>query len=54
MIDQMAKCVMSPVNQKIGYLTVKIVTETIKRAVLKHEMDDLLPVQADKLKLLTS
>lgn len=35
MVDQMAKCVMYPVNQKIAFLTFKIVVETIKRAVLK-------------------
>jgi len=35
MVDQMAKCVMYPVNQKIAFLTFKIVVETIRRAVLK-------------------
>ena len=50
MIDQMAKCIMYPVNQKIAYLTFKIVVETIKRAVIKLQIDDYMPVKTATLK----
>jgi len=50
MVDQMAKCVMYPVNQKIAFLTFKIVVETIKRAVLKSQVERYLPVDSAKVK----
>ena len=50
MVDQMAKCVMYPVNQKIAFLTFKIVVETIKRAVLKSQVEKYLPVDSARIK----
>ena len=50
MIDQMAKCIMYPVNQKIAFLTYKIVMETIKRAVLKNQVEKYLPVNPSYVK----
>lgn len=50
MVDQMAKCVMYPVNQKIAFLTYKIVVETIKRAVLKSQVEKYMPVETSRIK----
>ena len=50
MIDQMAKCIMYPVNQKIAFLTFKIVMETIKRAVLKNQIDKYMPINPSYIK----
>lgn len=50
MVDQMAKCVMYPVNEKIAFLTFKIVVETIKRAVLKSQVEKYLPVDSARIK----
>lgn len=44
MVDQMAKCIMYPVNEKIAFITFKIVEETIKRAVVKAEIEEYMPV----------
>ncbi len=46
----MAKCVMYPVNQKIAFLTYKIVVETIKRAVLKSQVEKYMPVETSRIK----
>ena len=48
----MTKAVMKPQNQKIAFLTFKIVEETIKRASLKVQLKKLMPVQEDTLKTL--
>ena len=50
MVDQMAKCVMYPVNKKIAFLTYKIVVETIKRAVLKSQVEKYMPVETSRIK----
>ena len=50
MVDQMAKCVMYPVNNKIAFLTFRIVVETIKRAVLKSQIEKFMPVETRKIK----
>ena len=44
MIDQIANCIMYPENQKIAFLTYKIVMETIKRALLKNQIDKYIPI----------
>ena len=52
MVEQMARAIMNPVNKKIAFLTFKIVEETIKRVCLKVEIDKLLPVYPDTVRLL--
>ena len=39
----MVKAVMNPVNQKVAFLTFKIVEETVKRIVLKVQTEKLMP-----------
>lgn len=48
----MAKAIMNPVNKKIAFLTFKIVEETIKRVCLKVEIEQLMPVLPDTIRLL--
>ena len=52
MIEQMAKAIIKPVNKKIAFLTFKIVEETIKRACLKVQIEKLMPVTQDTLRLM--
>lgn len=52
MVEQMAKAVMNPENRKIAFLTFKIVEETIKRACLKVQIENLMPVDSDSLRLI--
>ena len=43
----MTKTIMNPGNKKISFLTFKIVEETIKRACLRVQMDDYMPIEQD-------
>lgn len=52
MVEQMTKSVMKPVNRKIAFLTFKIVEETIKRRCLKCQIERVLPVESETLKLI--
>ena len=51
MVEQMTKAVMQAKNKKIAFLTFKIVEETIKRVCLKVEIDKLMPVMPDTLRV---
>lgn len=46
----MVKAVMNPENRKIAFLTFKIVEETIKRACLKEQIENLMPIDSDSLR----
>ena len=45
----MTKTVMNPTNKKISFLTFKIVEETIKRACLRVQIENYMPVEQETL-----
>ena len=47
MVEQMTKTVMNPTNKKISFLTFKIVEETIKRACLRVQIEDYMPLEQE-------
>lgn len=49
MVAQMTKTVMNPTNKKISFLTFKIVEETIKRACLRVQIEDYMPVEQETI-----